>query len=495
MVLYALLGVSGLAVLLLGLVVVILLTRGNGGGGQQNTPIASALPTSQPAETTSAGAASQPRNNAITPTNAVVSLVEPTSNPATPPVSIAAPVPAPSPSIASPSLPPDPQEILRRLKDATVYIKNRIAGKTISSGSGFVIEVDGDRVMVATNRHVAVPDLSELPPGLVPAGIAPTIEAVFRSGLGKEEQTFPAQIIAADLSDEMNTDLAFLVVKGVNQPPKPIDPMAQIQPSEGMTYIGAGFPLGGMLGKVTENKGNPSVTITGGRIAALRRDSHGQVSVLQVDGSLQPGNSGGPIIDEKTGKLLGVAVAKVGSVDTIGFVVLAEEVRRALAGRFGSFDLTLEPSSQQGTASLKVKAMLVDPHMQVGGVVVHADTRLDRGKGQPQQRRRLVPSAEHETVRASARRSLAIGVRQSPDHTQRDRFELAQDSHPGRSSRPARPAVLLQAAGSAPPGPTRPDPGRRGPGASHQVYRAQEHQHARPPDRPIQGLPPRQGYR
>ena len=36
-----------------------------------------------------------------------------------------------------------------------------------------------------------------------------------------------------------------------------------------------------------------------------------RLAVLQVDGSLQPGNSGGPIVEEKTGKLIGVAVAKV----------------------------------------------------------------------------------------------------------------------------------------------------------------------------------------
>src|SRR5262249_52408322 len=161
---------------------------------------------------------------------------------------------------------------------------------------------------------------SEVPPGAVAPGSKPELEAVFRSGLGsQQEQALHADIIAADLSDSRNTDLAFLMVKGLKNPPAPIDPMVQIEPTEGMTYLGAGFPLGGLLSKVTESKGNPSVTITGGRISRLARDEHGQLALLQVDGSLQPGNSGGPIIDEQTGKLLGVAVAKVGSVDTIGF--------------------------------------------------------------------------------------------------------------------------------------------------------------------------------
>ena len=140
--------------------------------------------------------------------------------------------------------------------------------------------------------------------------------------------------------------------------------------TEGLAYTGAGFPLGGLLGKITESKGNPSVTITGGRIAAIRRDDAGQIALFQVDGSLQPGNSGGPIVEAKTGKFVGVAVAKVGSVDTIGFVVPANEVRRALAGRVGSVEGT-RVASTQGTADLQVKAEVVDPRGLVQSVLIH----------------------------------------------------------------------------------------------------------------------------
>jgi len=378
--LYALLGVSGLAVVLLGLILVVLLSRGGGAGGgpgQAGPPVA-ATATPQPD--------AAPIGPAVAPTSFNAVSGGPTTGKAPSPIATisAAASPHEAVPVPAPATPPEPQEIVRRLKDASVYLKNKLGGRTISSGSGFVIEVEGDRVMVATNRHVAVPDLSELPPGLVAPGSVPTLEAVFRSGHGKEEQALPAQIIAADLSEEHNVDLAFLIVKGVNHPPAPIDPMVRIEPTEGMTYLGAGFPLGGMLSKVTDSGGgNPSVTITGGRIARLARNAYGQLALLQVDGSLQPGNSGGPIIDEHTGKLLGVAVAKVGSVDTIGFVVLAEEVRRALGGRFGSFELALEPSKDQAMASLQVKAMLVDPHVQVGSVVVHAAPAASVGKFGP----------------------------------------------------------------------------------------------------------------
>jgi hypothetical protein len=374
--LFALLGVSGLAVVLFAVVLALMTTRGGGQGvgavaqpgpgpvasvEQPSTPAPPVTPTSTAPGLPAAPGASGP----ITPTSLTGGSPEPSPN---------------SPSFANPvlghtspstTLSHDPQEVIRRLKDATVYIKTKVGSKTISSGSGFVIEAERDLVVVATNRHVALTDLSELPPGVVPSGSTQALEAVFRSGQGKDEQALPAQIIAADLSEDMNVDLAFLVVRGVSRPPAPIDPMRPIPPIEGMTYIGAGFPLGGIMSRVAESKSNPSVTITRGGIAALRRDDHGQLAILQVDGSLQPGNSGGPIIDGTTGKLIGVAVAKVSAVDTIGFVVPAEQVRRALAGRVGALDLTLEASSA-GTATLQVKANLVDPKMQVAGVVVRA---------------------------------------------------------------------------------------------------------------------------
>ena len=133
-----------------------------------------------------------------------------------------------------------------------------------------MIEVQGETVIVATNRHVAVPDLSSLPPGIAKKGATLSIHAVFRSGLGpREEQVLPAQVIAADLSEDHGSDLAFLVVRGVKRPPALINPLTRFEPSEGLTYVAAGFPLGAMMSAVTDSKGNPSVTITGGRISAL----------------------------------------------------------------------------------------------------------------------------------------------------------------------------------------------------------------------------------
>jgi len=149
----------------------------------------------------------------------------------------------------------DTQSMIRQLKDATVYLKAKIAGRTVPLGSGFVIEANGDRVMVVTNSHIAIPDKSKLLEPPAPAGSKVELEAVFHSGEGRQlEQVLPAEIIAADAPDDLGADLAadlaFLIVQRVSQPPRPINPLANVEPHEGMAYSSAGFPPIGKFGDV-----------------------------------------------------------------------------------------------------------------------------------------------------------------------------------------------------------------------------------------------------
>jgi Trypsin-like peptidase domain len=340
----AYLGIAGLAVVLAVSIVVVVMTQGSGG---QPEVIAHA--------------------NTPPPPEPVVQPAAP--RPAVPAAAVAPPA---SGADSASSQVIDRAEVVRRLTDATVYIKQTLAGKPVGSGSGFVIDVHGDTVFIATNSRIAGVDLSADPGGLLPPESKPELEAVFRSGQGPQhEQSVPAQVAAVDSSDEATTDLAILVAQGVKRPPTPIDLKNKSETTAGMTFQGAGFSR-----DINDGKGNPLVTIIGGKIAASRRDERGHVHAFQIDGSLHGGNSGGPIVEEKTGKLVGIIAAGVPRTGTIDLLVPAEHLRRMMAGRIGGLDVSLE-AIQDKSARLKVKANIVDPKPNVQGVLVYVAPASD----------------------------------------------------------------------------------------------------------------------
>ena len=55
----------------------------------------------------------------------------------------------------------------------------------------------------------------------------------------------------------------------MKRPPAPINMANRLEPTEGMAYLGAGFPVGETRYPIMNRKGNPAVTITRGGIAAL----------------------------------------------------------------------------------------------------------------------------------------------------------------------------------------------------------------------------------
>ena len=126
-----------------------------------------------------------------------------------------------------------------------------------------------------------------------------------------------------------------------------------------MKYIGAGFPLGKHLDSITLSKGNPRVTITTGIVGRIHTDEYGQITMCRL-AARSSRNSGGPLIEEKTGKLLGVAVASlaVAGIDSVGFIVTADELRHALAGRVGAISLDLKAISA-ASADLEIEAQLM----------------------------------------------------------------------------------------------------------------------------------------
>jgi S1-C subfamily serine protease len=266
-------------------------------------------------------------------------------------------------------------EVLQKVKQASVFVKVAL-GPLEFSGSGFAIQADGQTVYLVTNEHVvAKPNLEglqTLPPGmrlreflefrrlqLAIQDLQPEVSVVFGSGTEKE-QVLKAEIIAVDKS----RDLAILKVTGVNAPPEPIPLDMDFKPAETTPIFIFGFPFGEALSK---SKGNPAITVGRGSVSSLRRDELGEDSVVQIDGALNPGNSGGPVVDVK-GRLVGVAVATIKGTG-IGFAIPPATLHKLLAGRIA--EVHLAHRTEQGRVVLEITVSLVDPFRKIRAVAVH----------------------------------------------------------------------------------------------------------------------------
>jgi S1-C subfamily serine protease len=167
-------------------------------------------------------------------------------------------------------------------------------------GSGFVV---GQGNWVITNAHVL--------PEVVPAGGVAAALAVFvPSAAGESQKLRTATAIAIDRAH----DLALLLVDGA---PLATLPLAADAPArEGMAVAIMGFPIGGALGftPVTHRGIVASVTAIALpapgadnlNAKAIRQLRSGSFDIYQLDATAYPGNSGGPVLDVETGRVIAV---------------------------------------------------------------------------------------------------------------------------------------------------------------------------------------------
>jgi S1-C subfamily serine protease len=271
-------------------------------------------------------------------------------------------------------------QTLKAVKEAIAFVKVEVSGLS-GSGSGFVIKVDKDTALVVTNHHVIEPKVEMMvmprppktkrpgtlpPPILSPRMIVTTfknasVTVVLDSGT-KSEREYKAEVLAAD----PERDLAILKIKDAKELPGPIDVANAPELLETLPVYTFGFPFGKVL---ATSKGNPAITIGKGSISSLRENDDGDLAFVQIDGALNPGNSGGPVLDA-SGKLVGVAVATVRSSSGIGLAVPGAELRKMLAGRLGLVHLKASAPSK-GKVTVDIELALIDPHNKIGSVTLH----------------------------------------------------------------------------------------------------------------------------
>lgn len=165
-------------------------------------------------------------------------------------------------------------------------------------GTGFVV---GDGNLVATNFHV-------LPAG-AEAESGPVM-AVLAGRNGDMGQLRRARVVGTDRA----RDLALLKIEGPALQPLPLEEGAMAR--EGQSIAVLGFPIGGTLGfaMVTHRGIIASVTTAALPAAtaqqldprALVRLREGNFEIYQLDATAYPGNSGGPVVDADTGRVVAI---------------------------------------------------------------------------------------------------------------------------------------------------------------------------------------------
>ncbi len=172
-------------------------------------------------------------------------------------------------------------------------------------GTGFVI---GDGLYVVTNAHVV--DAAARPGAASAGALVAAQTAVLLTTKGADTgEVRLARIAALD----RQRDLALLRLEGTPLPALQLD---ATPPREGQAIALMGFPIGGTLGftPVTHRgiiASMPSLAMpapTSGQLdaRAVARLREGNFEILQLDATAYPGNSGGPVLDVTTGRVVGV---------------------------------------------------------------------------------------------------------------------------------------------------------------------------------------------
>ncbi len=205
---------------------------------------------------------------------------------------------------------PDDAELLDAYSRAVVGVVEKVGSSVVAvtasgrsrrsrggegAGSGFLFTPDG---YVLTNAHVAE--------GARNFAVART-----------DGESAPAQLVGADAA----TDLAVIRIDGSHLPFAELGRSAALR--VGQLVVAIGNPLGF------------SSTVSAGVVSALGRtlranDGRLMEGIIQIDAALNPGNSGGPLVDTR-GRVVGVNTAVIFGAQSIGFSVPIDTARWVIA--------------------------------------------------------------------------------------------------------------------------------------------------------------------
>jgi hypothetical protein len=172
-----------------------------------------------------------------------------------------------------------------------LWIPSATAQTFATSGSGFLVDSAG---YILTNYHVV-------------EGATGPITVTLSDG-----RKYEAEVVDYSATfEDGGFDAALLKIHGTGFPTLPLADSEGVQLFDRVMVLG--YPLSFSLGV--------SLNITGGNVTAFR-DLEGGPRVFQIDAVVNPGNSGGPALDDY-GRVIGIVTSKFEgeAIEGIGFVV------------------------------------------------------------------------------------------------------------------------------------------------------------------------------
>ncbi|MBL7224386.1 MAG: trypsin-like peptidase domain-containing protein [Candidatus Brocadiae bacterium] len=211
------------------------------------------------------------------------------------------------------------QQRVAQGKAATALLEAPVQGKAKGTGSAFCVHPAG---LFVTNKHLLVGRRLHAKPNC--KHMLPDVSEATLILRCNEDDELSVKARVARLSDDF--DLALLKVEGEHKP----FPVLQLGADTGLVetaeVMAFGFPFGEAL---AVTKGSyPSISVNAGRITSLRRKD-GKLSQIQTDAVINPGNAGGPLIDDQ-GKVVGVVVSGITGMG-VNFAIPASQLQRFLS--------------------------------------------------------------------------------------------------------------------------------------------------------------------
>ncbi|MCU0700478.1 MAG: trypsin-like peptidase domain-containing protein [Myxococcaceae bacterium] len=252
-------------------------------------------------------------------------------------------VPAPTTVLPAPTPPPPPAEG-RAGPSIKAALRSVVSVRCKDSvGSGFFVATG----KVVTNAHV-----------LCDQG-AP--EVVLADG---------TRTVATSWAHDRPNDLAVLEVPQLTAPPLPLGDAATAEVGSAVVMIGSPRGL--------------DFTVNRGTLSYVGRGIGG-VAYLQVDIAVNPGNSGGPLLDAE-GKVIGIVTARIANADGIGFALpinylpkvipVSEPLFETAAWKALRAKAEAEPGPAPGRGGLDAPGPKLDPDF--GVLLVKAQWQQDR---------------------------------------------------------------------------------------------------------------------